>query len=154
MKLSKRGDYALRALVNLSLSYPEVVPIAGIAEKEMIPLKFLEQILLLLRNLGFVRSRMGPKGGYYLAKPPNEITLGEIIRAVDGPLAPIACVSRTAYEPCSQQGNCRLRIVLNEVRNLIAEHLDNVTFADVCGTEPATTAEPGPQEAPPIVLSQ
>lgn len=148
MKLSKRGDYALRAMVNLSLSYPEVVPIAEIAEKEMIPLKFLEQILLLLRHLGFVRSRMGPKGGYHLAKPPGQITLGEVIRATDGPLAPIACVSRTAYEACAQQGNCRLRMVLNEVRNLVAERLDNVTFADICSTEPEAILGLGNEEAP------
>jgi Rrf2 family protein len=137
MKLSKKGDYALRALVHLSRSYPDVVPIAEIAEKEVIPLKFLEQILLLLRNMGYVRSRMGPKGGYYLARPPAEIALGEVIRAVDGPLAPISCVSRTAFESCSQQGFCRLRMVLNEVRNDTAKRLDSVTFADICGTEPS-----------------
>ncbi len=147
MKLSKRGDYALRALVSLSMSYPDVVPIAEISEKEVVPLKFLEQILLLLRNLGYVRSRMGPKGGYYLAKPPSAITLGEVIRSVDGPLAPISCVSHTAYEKCAQQGNCRLRMVLNEVRDDIAKRLDSVTFADICGSEPSVIPGFEPVEA-------
>ncbi len=105
MRLSKRGEYGLRAMI-LMAGTPEtdatlpVVQIKDISEREKISPKFLEQILLTLKNAGLLHSKMGVGGGYYLAKPPAEITLGQIFRVLDGPLAPVKCVSQMAYEPC------------------------------------------------------
>ena len=134
MKLSKRGEYGLRAMVDLA-SHPAgvVVPMKDIAQREQIPVKFLEQILLTLRNAGLLRSRMGVGGGYLLAKAPSEITLGQIIRILDGPLAPIRCVSQSAYEKCAcpDEKSCGLRLVMFDVRNAISEILDRTTLEDV-----------------------
>ena len=134
MNLSKRGEYGLRAMVELA-SHPAgtFVPIKDIAHREQIPVKFLEQILLTLRNAGLLRSRMGVSGGYSLAKPPADITLGQIIRVLDGPLAPIRCVSQTAYEPCAcpDEKTCGLRLVMFDVRNAISEILDRTSLEDV-----------------------
>lgn len=135
MKLSKRGEYGLRAMVALA-SQPgngAVVATRDLAQREKIPVKFLEQILLTLRNAGLVHSRMGQGGGYYLAKPPQEITLGQIVRVLDGPLAPIHCVSQMAYEPCAcpDEKTCGLRLVMADVRNAIADILDHTSLADV-----------------------
>jgi len=135
MKLSKRGEYGLRAMVNLASREPSanIVPIKEIAEREQIPVKFLEQILLILKNAGLLHSKMGSGGGYYLARPACEITLGQIIRVLDGPLAPIRCVSKTAYEPCAcpDPETCGLRLTMLDVRNAISEILDRTTLADV-----------------------
>lgn len=134
MKLSKRGEYGLRAMVDLASRPPGmVVPIKEIAQREQIPVKFLEQILLTLRNAGLLRSRTGLGGGYVLAKAPAEITLGQIIRILDGPLAPIRCVSQTAYEKCAcpDEKTCGLRLVMFDVRNAISEILDRTTLEDV-----------------------
>src|ERR1051326_205670 len=103
MRLSKRGEYGLRAMIILagtphSNAPLPVVQIKEISEREKIPAKFLEQILLTLKNAGLLHSKMGVGGGYYLAKQPTEITLGQIFRVLDGPLAPIRCVSQMAYE--------------------------------------------------------
>jgi len=143
MRLSKRGEYGLRAMIDLAtqLSSPEehasvngnVVQIKEIAERQHIPSKFLEQILLTLKNAGLLHSRMGVGGGYYLAKPIDEISLGHIFRVLDGPLAPIGCVSHMAYEPCGcpDEKTCGLRLVMLDVRNAIADILDGTTLADV-----------------------
>ena len=135
MRLSKRGEYALRAMIDLASWTQERshMPIKEIAERENIPIKFLEQILLTMKNAGLVSSRMGVNGGYYLAKPADQITLGQIIRLLDGPLAPIRCVSQMAYEPCScpDESTCGLRSVMFDVRNAISEILDHKTLADV-----------------------
>ncbi len=139
MRLSKRGEYGLRALIDLAGELPPqanghtVVQIKDIAERQQIPLKFLEQILLTLKNTGIVHSRQGIGGGYYLAKPANDIFIGQIVRALDGPLAPIRCASQTAYEPCDCPDiqTCGLRMVMLDVRNAIAEILDHTTLASV-----------------------
>lgn len=134
MKLSKRGEYGLRAMVHLASCEPQAtVQIKEIAASEQIPAKFLEQILLTLRNAGLLRSRMGIGGGYYLAKPAAEITLGQIVRVLDGPLAPIRCVSQMAYEPCAcpDEKTCGLRLVMLDVRNAISDILDRTSLADV-----------------------
>ena len=134
MKLSKRGEYGLRAMVDLA-SQPSgtVVPTKEIAQREQIPVKFLEQILLTLRNAGLLHSRMGLGGGYSLAKPAADITLGQIVRILDGPLAPIRCVSQMAYEACAcpDEKSCGLRLVMFDVRNAISSILDRTTLADV-----------------------
>jgi Rrf2 family protein len=97
------------------------------------PAKFLEQILLALKNAGMLHSRMGVGGGYHLARPPAEISLGQIVRVLDGPLAPVKCVSQMAYEPCGcpDEETCGLRLVMGDVRNAIADLLDGTSLADV-----------------------
>ena len=138
MRLSKRGEYGLRAMISLaeasSKGSPSVMmQIKEISEREQISSKFLEQILLTLKNAGFLHSKMGIGGGYYLARPANEITLGQIFRVLDGPVAPIRCVSQMAYEPCGcpDEETCGLRLVMGDVRNAIADILDNTSLADV-----------------------
>ncbi len=135
MRLSKRGEYGLRAMIDLATwnHEAEMFQIKDIAAREQIPPKFLEQILLSLKNAGLLHSKMGVGGGYYLAKPANEITLGHIFRVLDGPLAPIRCVSQMAYEPCGcpDEETCGLRLVMLDVRNAIADILDHTTLADV-----------------------
>jgi len=132
MKLSTRGEYASRAILDVA-SHQAIGPvkIREISSRQGIPIKYLESILLTLQRAGMVRSRRGPQGGYYLARPANEITVGEVIRAMDGPLAPISCVSVTAYETCPREDICGLKWVWQRVRNVIADVLDNTTFADV-----------------------
>jgi len=112
---------------------PQIVQIREISQHEQIPAKFLEQILLALKNAGLLHSKMGVGGGYHLAKPPSEISLGHIIRVLDGPLAPVKCVSQMAYEPCGcpDEETCGLRLVMSDVRNAIAELLDGTSLADV-----------------------
>ena len=141
MKISKRGEYGLRAMIDLAIALKAqdvktnggVVQIREIAERQHIPAKFLEQILLTLKNAGLLHSRMGVGGGYYLAKPANDISLGQIIRVLDGPLAPIGCVSQMAYEPCGcpDERTCGLRLVMLDVRNAISDILDGTSLADV-----------------------
>jgi Rrf2 family protein len=112
---------------------PQMMQIKDISAREKIPSKYLEQILLTLKNSGFLHSKMGIGGGYYLAKPAQDITLGQIFRLLDGPVAPIKCVSQIAYEPCNcpDERTCGLRLVMGDVRNAIANILDNTTLADV-----------------------
>jgi Rrf2 family protein len=137
MRLSKRGEYGLRAIIILAHAYNEspdaMVQIKEISEQEKIPGKYLEQILLALKNAGVLQSRMGIGGGYYLARQPKDINLGQIIRVLDGPLAPIRCVSQMAYESCGcpDERTCGLRMVMGDVRNAIANILDNTTLEDV-----------------------
>jgi len=137
MRLSKRGEYGLRAMISLAEaqknSLTGMVQIKEISAREQIPSKFLEQILLALKNAGLVHSKMGVGGGYYLARAPKEITLGQIVRTLDGPLAPIKCVSQMAYEPCGcpDEETCGLRMVMGDVRNAIANILDKTTLAAV-----------------------
>lgn len=138
MRLSKRGEYGLRAMIMIAGvprrndSLP-VVQIKEISEQEKISSKFLEQIMLTLKNAGLLHSKMGVGGGYYLAKPPSEITLGHIFRVLDGPVAPIKCVSQIAYEPCGcpDEATCGLRLVMGDVRKAIVDILDNTSLADV-----------------------
>ena len=121
-------------MISLAGYTPEQpVKIRDIADQENIPIKFLEQILLSLKNAGLLQSKMGVGGGYYLARPPEEIDLGQIERVLDGPLAPVRCVSSMAYEPCDcpDEQRCGLRMVMMDVRNAIAEILENTTLADV-----------------------
>ena len=137
MRLSKRGEYGLRAMIILADAQKNsptgMIQIKEISAREQIPAKFLEQILLALKNAGLIHSKMGVGGGYYLAKTPKEITLGQIIRTLDGPLAPVKCVSQMAYEPCGcpDEDTCGLRMVMGDVRNAISNILDNTTLAAV-----------------------
>jgi len=137
MRLSKRGEYGLRAMITLATAGsdagPAVLQIREIAEREHIPAKFLEQILLALKNAGMLHSKMGVGGGYHLAKAPEDISMGQIVRVLDGPLAPVKCVSQMAYEPCGcpDEETCGLRLVMGDVRNAISELLDGTSLADI-----------------------
>jgi Rrf2 family protein len=135
MRLSKRGEYGLRAMIDLATweGGNPIIQIKDIAEREHIPAKFLEQILLTLKNAGLLHSKMGVGGGYYLAKPSDQISLGQIVRVLDGPLAPLRCVSQMAYEPCGcpDEQTCGLRMVMFDVRSAISDILDSTSLADV-----------------------
>lgn len=138
MRLSKRGEYGLRAMIALAEpalegDAPQMKQIKEISLHENISVKFLEQILLTLKNAGLLHSKMGVGGGYYLARSASEITLGQIFRVLDGPVAPIKCVSQMAYEPCGcpDEETCGLRLVMGDVRNAIVDILDRTTLADV-----------------------
>jgi len=138
MKLSKKGEYALRSLINLGIAAEvgrSLVQVSELAESEQLPVKFLEQIMQVLKEAGIVRSERGKFGGYRLAKPTKEIPIGEIVRLIDGPLAPIGCVSQSAYERCTcpDEEHCGLRMLMLDVRNAIAGILDRYTLADVVG---------------------
>jgi Rrf2 family protein len=136
MKLSKKGEYALRSLINLGIASEmkrKLVQVSELARSEQLPVKFLEQILQALKEAGFVESQRGKFGGYRLGKPARKIYIGEVVRLIDGPLAPISCVSQTAYKPCScpDEVHCGLRMLMVDVRNAIADILDRYTLADV-----------------------
>jgi Rrf2 family protein len=111
----------------------DLVQLKHIAEQERIPTKYLEQILLTLRHAGLLHSRLGVRGGYYLAKRADQINLGQIVRILDGPLAPVNCVSQSAYDPCDcpDEATCGLRLAMLDVRNHISAVLDNTTLADI-----------------------
>jgi Rrf2 family protein len=132
--LSQRSKYALRAMTMLAARKPdELVLVSDIAKHRKVPKKFLELILLDLKKRGLLHSQRGKGGGYCLAKPANKITFGEIIRITDGPLAPLACASLTAYrkcEDCEDEKSCSIRRVMRGVRDSMSAILDKVTLAD------------------------
>ena len=133
--LTNKGKYGLKAMVHLAgLEAGRPALVADIAASNAIPKKFLDAILGELRTAGLVHSKKGRGGGYVLAKNPAQIMIGDIVRALDGPLAPIACASKGYYrrcEDCPTEGNCTVRLMMLEVRNSIAAVLDNRTLADM-----------------------
>jgi Rrf2 family protein len=136
VKLSKRGEYALRALIDFGVAQAigrPLLQVSELASKEGLPIKFLEQILMQLKAAGYLESKRGKHGGYLLARPPENISIGQVARLIDGPLAPIACVSQTAYCKCTcpDEEHCGLRILMLDVRNAISNILDRYTLADV-----------------------
>lgn len=134
MRLSRRSKYALLALFDLAgRTGSDPVPLRELAQRNNIPYKFLEQIFGSLRNAGLVRSQVGAHGGYTLGRPAEEITLGAVIRLLDGTLAPVSCVSQIAYEPCTcpDEQSCLVRAVMDRVRQAIVAVVDNTTLADV-----------------------
>lgn len=133
--ISQKAKYALRALV--ALARPErpgeVLLISEIAEKQSIPKKFLEQILLDLKHHGIVMSRRGKAGGYLLLRKPEEITYGEVLRIIDGPIAPLPCLSRMAYrqcDDCTDEATCEIRRVFARVADATRAVLDTTTIGD------------------------
>lgn len=136
MHLSKKAEYALRATINLGIA-TEVgrgtVSGAELAEANRLPLKFVERILQELREAGLVETHRGKFGGYSLAKPAEEIGIGQLVRLMDGRLAPICCASENAYQPCTcpDEAHCGLRMIMIDVRNAIANILDRYTVAQV-----------------------
>lgn len=134
--ISKKTKYCLRALYNLARNYghgPSLVQ--TVADEEHIPKKFLELILLSAKAGGLVDSKPGRGGGYHLTKHPSDITVGQVIRLMEGPLAPLPCASETAYrrcEECVDERTCGTRLVMRRVRDATAEILDRTSLADVC----------------------
>jgi Rrf2 family protein len=133
--LTAKGKYSLKALAHLAGLEPgETTQAAEIAEANNIPKKFLDAILGDLRNAGIVYSRKGPGGGYMLARAPREIKIGHVIRTIDGPLAPLACASRTAYQPCrdcKDVKGCTVRLMMTRVRDAMSDVLDRLSIADM-----------------------
>jgi Rrf2 family protein len=142
MKLSQKTDYALRTLFTLVEHYGRgPIPVRELARRNDIPKKFLEHILLDMKARGWVDSIAGKRGGYLLSKPPEKITMGQIVRYFDGVLAPIACVSSSAYERCTQESVCRFRRVLLGIRNVTSRMMDEATLASVMAGAPVTRQE-------------
>lgn len=135
MKITYKGDYALKAILQLALRYNdnknEVVSITEIAKSGDMPIKFLEQILLALRRGGFVKSRRGIKGGFVLAKEPSDITVGAVVRFIEGPIEPISCVGDECYKGCKDIASCIFRSIWKEVSTAISIVVDTVTFEDL-----------------------
>ncbi len=136
MKLTKRGEYALRTLIRLGVARrlgSEVVSVSQLASSEQIPAKFLENILAGLKAEGYVEGVRGKHGGTRLACDMEKVKVGELVRLIDGKLAPIGCASETAYERCScpDEVHCGLRMIMIDVRNAIAGILDKYSLGDV-----------------------
>lgn len=132
--LSKKTKYGLRALFYLAKEYDKgAILIAQLAKSEDIPQKFLEAILLELKNKGILHSKKGKGGGYALARSPKEITMGQVVRILNGPLAPVSCVSQSAYHKCDEckaEEHCEIHAVMKEVRDAMANILDHTSLFD------------------------
>src|SRR5881296_3141462 len=145
MKLSLRGEYALRALLVLGLNYKQsVVRIQTVSQQQNIPKRFLEQILNDLKSAGLVESKRGIAGGYRLARPPQRIALATVVRHLEGALAPISCVSERFYEKCScpDESRCAIRSAMKEVREAVVKVAERITVADLCQRSRHLQAEP------------
>ena len=142
--ISKRTQYGLKAVLALGRRYGEgPVPIAALSNEEGIPMKFLELILLDLKGQGLLESKKGKHGGYSLGRPPSTITVGSLIRMLEGPLAPLPCASELAFQPCEECGDvesCGTRIIMRQVRDAMAGVLDRTTLADLIRRSDAARA--------------
>lgn len=140
MRITYKGDYALKAILDLAMNYDHggVVSIHTMATRADIPLKFLEQVLLDLKRGGFVASRRGKIGGYYLTKPPASITVGEIIRYIDGPTDPIACTGKE-YAGCKDIYKCVFRSIWQDVAKATSGIVDGITFENLANRIKART---------------
>lgn len=151
--LSQKTKYALRALVSLARDHAGGAVVAGtLATQERIPRQFLELILVELKHHGLVRSRRGRAGGYSLNRPADEISIGQVIRLFDGPLALVGCASQTAYVPCPECKDvqtCNIRAVFKEVRDQTARILDGISLADLSGEQHGLDLLPGPHASLP-----
>ncbi len=143
--LTSKGKYGIKAMVHLArLGIGETAQIAEIAQRNTIPKKFLDAILLDLRKAGLLRSKKGPGGGYALAQPAGSITLGAVIRALEGPIAPIDCASQSAFRPCEDCDDieaCVVRSAMREVRDAMAAVVDETTIADLAARAAAYRPE-------------
>jgi Rrf2 family protein len=145
MRLSRRSEYGLRALVDLVRhDGAGPVPLATLAQRNVLPMKFLEQIMATLKHGGIVRTTLGAHGGYAMAADPRSVTIGRVVRLLDGALAPLPCVSLRYYEPCScpDEATCPLRDVMIDVRDAILEILDKETLAQMAVREGHASIDP------------
>ena len=134
MKVSTKGDYGVRALVELAHHYGEgPVQSAEIAARQEIPEPYLDQLLTSLRRAGFIRSVRGPQGGHALIHEPREVNLGQVVVALEGSLAAIACVDDP--DACTKEGGCVQREVWERVRDATQEILESVSLADLAEKE-------------------
>lgn len=136
--ISKKMKYALKALMYLAGREEEQVKTRDIAEQARLPKKFLEQILLDLKRGRIITSKQGVGGGYYFLRKPEEVTLAEVYRLIDGPIALAPCVSKNFYEPCedcTDEESCRIRLALLEVRDQTLLVLEKTTIADLVSGE-------------------
>ncbi|KAF1085161.1 HTH-type transcriptional regulator CymR [Sporotomaculum syntrophicum] len=141
MKLSTKGRYGLRAMIELAQSTEEgPITIHSIASRQDIPERYLEQLMAPLRRAGLVKSVRGFQGGYILVKNAEDITAGDIIRALEGPIAPVECVSEVSPEACERSEHCVTRDLWIKMRDSIAEVLDAYSLADLAGKTPRTAA--------------
>jgi Rrf2 family protein len=145
MRLSRRSEYGLRALTDLVRSGSDVtVPLATLAQRNRLPPKFLEQIMATLKRGGIVRTTLGAHGGYALADDPATVSIGRVIRLLDGALAPLPCVSLRYYAPCScpDESTCALRDIMLDVRDATLGILDNETLAEMAAREGRASIDP------------
>jgi Rrf2 family protein len=145
MRLSRRSEYGLRALTDLVHHQGEgPIALATIAERNRLPAKFLEQIMASLKHGGIVRTTLGAHGGYAMAADPSTVSIGRVIRLLDGALAPLGCVSLRYYEPCScpDEATCSLRDVMIDVRDAMLEILDEQTLADLAARPGRPSIDP------------
>jgi Rrf2 family protein len=146
--ISTRTKYGLRAMYCLARHYGEgPLLVQTIANEEKLPKKFLELVLLIVKAGGLVSSKPGRGGGYYLTQSPEDVTVGQVVRLIEGPLAPLPCASETAYERCPEcpsETQCGTQLVMRKVRNATAAILDRTSLADVCFGVPSEK-----QSAPP-----
>jgi Rrf2 family protein len=145
MRLSRRSEYGLRALTDLVRSGPGVtVPLATLARRNNLPPKFLEQIMATLKRGGIVGTTLGARGGYAMASDPSAISIGRVIRLLDGALAPLTCVSLRFYGPCScpEEGTCALRDLMLDVRDATLAILDEQSLADLAAREGRASIDP------------
>ena len=134
MKISRKGEYALKALIELAINHNKGMPVTlinEVAERKGIPPKYLEHILLSLKNAGILEAKRGVGGGYSLSRPPENISLGEIIRVVEGPLVPVNCLSTDDHATCPDESSCGLYSVMLEVSNAVSNIFDNTSLKEV-----------------------
>ena len=137
MRLSTRSEYACLALIDLTENYNHgLIKIRDICQRKDIPQKYLEQILLILKRGGFLRSKRGVDGGYRLAIPPDKISIAQIIRLMDGPIAPVDSVSRYFFDHSPIEKSKELQKLFKEIRDTVSAKLENTTFADLCIIKP------------------
>ena len=133
MRVATKGDYATRAMQDLALHYEKgPIQIEDIARRQHLPVRYLEQILLSLKRASFLESKRGISGGYYLAKHPREITVGAIIRAMEGPIIPIFCVGSGKREICIEEPHCCLQDIWVDARDAVTKIVDQTTLEDLC----------------------
>ncbi len=142
MRISAKGEYAAKAVLYLSLKYPGVVTIHEVAKRHSIPVKYLEHILLALKKGGLLESRRGMRGGYTLARPPEKISIGEVLRVVDGKFSQSSCIEVDLGNPyaCPESDTCGLRQVWQDVQGAVEKILFETTFEEV---RKRTMASPG-----------
>jgi Rrf2 family protein len=145
MRLSRRSEYALRTLVDLVRHEGEgPIPLTALANRNRIPIKFLEQIMATLKHAGIVRTTLGTRGGYAMAGQASGVSIGRIVRLLDGALAPVGCVSLRYYEPCScpDEATCPLRDAMLDVRDAMLQILDNETLAQLAARQGRASIDP------------
>jgi Rrf2 family transcriptional regulator, cysteine metabolism repressor len=145
MRLSRRSEYGLRALTDLVRTGSDVtVPLATLAQRNHLPPKFLEQIMATLKRGGIVRTTLGAHGGYALADDPSTVSIGRVIRLLDGALAPLPCVSLRYYAPCScpDESTCALRDIMLDVRDATLGILDGESLAEMAAREGRSSIDP------------